>query len=253
MSESASRYAAIYRTDVAVEAEWLRLGGNSKAGSIDLLTSRLPRPLSTLCEMGCGTGAVLEECIRRGLAMRYFGVDASAEALEWTRRDLGEGITLIHHDLEAGAPDLGMAVDLVVLSHVLEHLKRPEILLDGLAGRCRHLVAEVPLENQIIPAGRAWVRSAVLKKSRTENLSGHVQFFSKASFRKLIASCGWAIIAEYTYVPYRKDAIIFSARRNDLSTCWSLAPYFLSRLLGDPVASRLLCAHYAVLAARCSR
>jgi hypothetical protein len=248
MGQSSAFYQDIYRRDIAAEAQWLRLGATAKADSVDFLTSGLSRPFGVLCEMGCGTGAVLEECMRRGLARKYLGVDASEDALNWVSHSYGESVRLIHHDLDQGAPDLDAFADLVVISHVLEHLNQPELLLAGLLGKCGALLAEVPLENQPVPRTMAWARSTLSGRARWDNLAGHVQFFSKPSFRKLLARCGWKIAGERSYLAYDKGVILYSSQRNGLPPWKSLARYFVYRLLGDRIASRLLCTHYAVLA-----
>jgi 2-polyprenyl-3-methyl-5-hydroxy-6-metoxy-1,4-benzoquinol methylase len=248
LTKSSAIYETIYRNDIASEAQWLRLGATAKAESIDLLTAGFPRPLGALCEMGCGTGAVLEECMRRGLARNYVGVDASGDALSWIRTRLQGPIQLIRHDLEGGAPKLEPPPDAVVLSHVLEHLSDPQVLLASLRGKCGCLIAEVPLENQVVPWAMACLRSSIFGRSRRDNAAGHVQFFSKTSFRKLMTCCGWAIVAERMYLAYAKNAILYAARRNGLPLWSSLAPYFIRKLLGDRASLHLLCAHYAVLA-----
>jgi len=248
MPPSSAFYQNVYRRNVAAEAEWLQIGAKAKADSVDLLTSTLSRPVDVLCEMGCGTGAVLAECRHRRLARSYIGVDSSKDALDWIRRSYGESIRLIYHDLDQGAPKLDVFADLVVISHVLEHLNQPEILLAGLRGKCACVMAEAPLENQPVPRGKAWVRSRLFGQARWDNQAGHVQFFSKASFRELLVRCGWKIIGERIYLAYGKHAILYATRKNGSPPWKSLAPYLLSKLLGHTLASHLLCVHYAVLA-----
>jgi trans-aconitate methyltransferase len=247
MPQSSALYDDIYRRDIVAEAEWLRMGAKAKVDSIDLLISNLSRPVGVLCEMGCGTGAVLEECIRRGLACNYIGVDASEDALSWIRRTMSRSVRLIRHDLDQGAPPLDAFPDLVVISHVIEHLNDPEVLLAALRGKCGWLIAEVPLENQPVPRAMACIRSRLFKEPRSRNRAGHVRFFSRASFRQLLAHCGWNIIAERMYLAYRKETIVYASRR-DGSPLWrNLVPYALAKLLGEKIASHLLCVHYALL------
>jgi SAM-dependent methyltransferase len=241
-------YQTIYRNDIASEAEWLQLGAAAKAQSIDMLTAGLSRPFGVLCELGCGTGAVLQECMRRGLARNYVGIDVSEEALSWIRTRLHGPVKLICHNLEAGAPRLEPTPDAVVLSHVIEHLSEPHVLLTSLRGRCGCLIAEVPLENQLVPRTMARLRSGILGRSRHENLAGHLQFFSKSSFRNLMSCSGWTIVSERMYLALDKSTILHAARRHGLPVWRSLAPYFIRKLLGDSASLRLLCAHYAVLA-----
>jgi SAM-dependent methyltransferase len=247
MSASAAHYRRIYEAGLDAEAEWLRLGAQAKARSIELLTADLPQPLGTLCEMGCGTGAVLEECMRLGLGSRYYGLDSCAAALTYLHQRLGGRVGLVHHDLDAGVPE-GLAFDLVVLSHVLEHLATPDLLLRSLVGKCRYLLAEVPLENQPVPRAVTWLRSTLRGSSRQQNAAGHVQFFSRESFRGLIRAAGWTILRERFYLPYFKDLLVFASRRNKTPLWRALLPYYAFRLLGRRASSRLLNVHYALLA-----
>ncbi|MGO8818052.1 MAG: class I SAM-dependent methyltransferase [Terriglobia bacterium] len=249
MSQSADHYQEIYQRSLEVEARWLRFGARPKANSIQALVGGLGPPLESLCELGCGTGGVLSECMRRRLAKRYFAIDGSQVALEYVRKRNGSEVVLACHDLETGAPDLGVTFDLVVVSHVIEHLRNPEPLLRGLLGKCKYLVAEVPLENQAVPWATSWLKSNLLGRKREENLSGHVQFFSKGTFKSLIESTGWRIHREHRYSPYNRQAIVFNYTRNHLPVWRGLAPYWLSRLAGGWLSSRLLNAHFAVLAA----
>jgi 2-polyprenyl-3-methyl-5-hydroxy-6-metoxy-1,4-benzoquinol methylase len=247
MSASAAHYQSVYEAGLDSEAEWLRLGAQAKARSIKLLTADLSRPFDSVCELGCGTGAVLEECMRLGLGLRYYGLDSSTAALAYLHRHHGDRVGIVHHDLEAGVPE-DLVFDFLILSHVLEHLATPQLLLRSLVGRCRYLLAEVPLEKQPVPRAVAWLRSTLRARSREQNAAGHVQFFSRESFEDLIRAAGWTIVRQHLYVPYFKHSIVFSARRNKTPLWWALAPYYGSRLFGPWASSRLLNVHYAVLA-----
>jgi hypothetical protein len=134
-----------------------------------------------------------------------------------------------------------------VLSHVLEHLNDPLRLLVNLPRHCEYLVVEVPLQNQLIPHIMAVLRSKLRGISREANRAGHIQFFSKRSFRKLLVNAGWRIVQERTYLPYEKDALLFRARRNQIHVLRALLPYYVYRLLG-PAALALANVHFAVLA-----
>src|ERR1035437_4255082 len=138
MSQSADHYQDIYQRSVELEAQWLQFGARPKADSIQALVADLAPPLESLCELGCGTGSVLEECMRRRLAKRYFAIDGSREALEYVRQRNGSQVVFACHDLEAGAPDLGVTFDLVAVSHVIEHLHNPRPLLLSLVGKCKY-------------------------------------------------------------------------------------------------------------------
>jgi SAM-dependent methyltransferase len=245
MGKAAEHYKQIYRDGLEVEAEWLRLGARAKAHSVDLLTRQLGRPLSSLCEFGCGTGAVLESCIELGLANTWAAVDNSPEALQYVRHRLGCVVQTECSDIESLSSTTKFKVG--VLSHVLEHLDKPFEVLVAMHGRCDNLIAEVPLENQPVPRLMATLRWKLRGVRRENNNSGHIQFFSKTSFRMLLADSGWRIIDEHTYLPQQKDALLFRARRNQIPVWRALVPYYIYRLLGR-ASLALANVHYAILA-----
>lgn len=76
-------YLQVYQRDLNDQAEWLRRSAREKVDSIEqLLQSNDIRP-KTIMELGCGTGAVILECQRRGLAEHYTAVDSSQEAIQY--------------------------------------------------------------------------------------------------------------------------------------------------------------------------
>ena len=70
-----------YRDELLQEAAWLRTGASMKVDAIERLLSRNHITPRVLAELGCGVGAVVEECRRRMLAASYVAVDASDEAI----------------------------------------------------------------------------------------------------------------------------------------------------------------------------
>jgi SAM-dependent methyltransferase len=230
MGEAAEHYKQIYRHDLEIEAEWLRYGARAKAHSVALLTRELGRPLSSLCEFGCGTGAVLEKCIELRLANKWTAIDNSPEALQYVRDRLGCLVQTECSDI--ASLSCTTKVQVGVLSHVLEHLENPSRVLVARHGRCDNLMAEVPLQNQPVPRLMDTVRWKLRGLRREDNKAGHIQFFSKTSFRVLLADSGWRIVDEHIYLPQQKDALLFSARRNQIPVWRALLPYYIYCLLG---------------------
>ena len=245
MATSSEHYKQIYSREMDTEAEWLRFAAGYKANSVDVLTRGLGRPLRSICEFGCGTGAVLERCMEKCLTANWSAIDNSAEALSYLQGRVGPEVHVECLDLCAlpGGPK----VEIGILSHVLEHMDNPIGLLSSLLGRCEYLVAEVPLENQPIPRAMAALRLKVRGVKREDNRAGHIQFFDKTTFRKLLADAGWKILQEHSYLPYQKDALLFRARRHNLSRVRALLPYYGYQFLG-PAALAVANIHFAVLA-----
>ena len=170
-------FEEIYQTDLELEAQWLRYGAVEKVNSIEILFNRHAITPITLLEMGCGTGAVIAECQRRGLGAEFTAIDYSREAIGYLKSH-SQGIHCIEADITDPNFKLDRCFDVVVLSHVLEHLEEPLMFLQSLMNkvRFRYLVAEVPLEDLLI----SWIKN--LFRDRTRNISGHVHFFTETTF-----------------------------------------------------------------------
>ncbi len=239
-------YEEIYQTELELEAEWLRYGAADKVNSLEALLNRNGiRPIAVL-ELGCGTGAVIVECQRRGLGAEFTAVDYSKEAIKYLESQ-SAGIRCIAADITDPYFRLDQCFDVVVLSHVLEHLEDPLTFLQSLRKRIRfqHLVAEVPLED-------LWAsRLKHLLRDRNKNAAGHVQFFTETSFQQLLASATFELKDSRRYVPISSPPVIdFVCRKDGFSRFRTImrkgTGYYLPRIL-KPLWSRLYYSHYAAL------
>jgi 2-polyprenyl-3-methyl-5-hydroxy-6-metoxy-1,4-benzoquinol methylase len=145
-------------------------------------------PRSTL-DVGCGDGALLCELRRRGFGGRLTGVEIAPAAVEIARRRCERGaidaVELYdgeHLRARAGEYELG------ILSHVLEHVRQPAVLLAEVARACRAVVVEVPLEDNL-SARRA------VKREHAEEV-GHLQRLSRAATRAIVARAGLRVAGE---------------------------------------------------------
>jgi hypothetical protein len=172
-------------------------------------------------------------------------VDYSEDAIEYLRRT-ADGIEAAAADVTAPSFTVGGPVDVVVLSHVIEHLEEPQAFLTSVRRLdFSYLVAEVPLDDLLV--GRA---GALFQKDRTQNPAGHVQFFTARTFRHLLTSCGLTVIDDRRYLPtLDRETIDFICRKNRSSklTRLKLQAGRWLRMATGPVWSRLMSAHYAVL------
>jgi SAM-dependent methyltransferase len=239
-------YEELYRTELSLEAAWLRYGANEKANSVEHLLSRNGICPRTMLELGCGTGAIIAECQRRGLASEFTAIDYSSEAIEYLQ-SRSAGIRCMVADIADPAFKLDQTFDVVVLSHVLEHLEQPQRVLKRIVNgvRCRHLVVEVPLED--LPV----LRLISACRDRARNPAGHVQFFTEASFGKLLGAAALELLDARRYVPVLSPEMVkLVCHKDKLAPLrafakWGTASY-MPRLL-KPLWERMYYAHYAVL------
>jgi SAM-dependent methyltransferase len=245
-------YRLLYRSELDAEAEWLRRGAVEKANSIEQLLRRHAVRPDRILEIGCGTGAVLEECRRRGIGSRYTALDYSEEALSYLRSRL-TGIETITADVTCEDFSFPGKYDVVIASHVLEHLETPGAFLQSILGRLdfAYLIVEVPLEDLFA------FRVKALLRDRRRNEAGHVQFFTASRLRRLVTTSGLEIIGQRRYVPvldWDTIRLIGKKDRKSAMRCLvkAIGSHYLARLL-RPLWARLYYAHYAVLCRRPTR
>ena len=128
--------------------------------------------------------------------------------------------------------------DVVVSSHVLEHIPHPERALKRLRNLGEWFVLEVPLEKCFWPD----LSCALRGKARHENALGHVNFWTKASFRSFLEENGFLIVRDYHYA-----SAPYSPYNSSLKKIVERA---LLMAVGIEIYSRVLATHYTVLARR---
>lgn len=243
MTTGRDYYANIYASQLDAEARWLAFGAVEKANSVELLVRpRLPKP-NTVMELGAGTGAIISELQRRKFAANYIAVDFAGEACEYMRNHLHD-VTVAQADIVTEhIPD---KADVVLLSHVIEHLENPEQLLSAVADNVSFewLVIECPLED--LPASRF----KNLFRDRRQNLAGHVQFFTAASLRNLI-SRHFTIVDHRYYAPWCPHQVVsFIAEKDHLSSARRLIKWFTMAIgprFMAPLWKRVWLGNYALL------
>lgn len=183
---------------VRLQDAWLSVGAPDKASSVGTLTRDLR--IHSVLEVGCGTGAVLAEMIRRQIGSEYAACEPSHELFTHARsRSYEAEVDRCATFEDSGFDDRRW--DVIVLSHVLEHTEDPAALLVRVLAAARYLVIEVPLEGTRMGGVRSLLRKAATGRRRTDNAAGHVQFFSATDIRRLVHWSGGDVIRSRTYFP----------------------------------------------------
>jgi SAM-dependent methyltransferase len=223
--------------DKAWFRQWREIGARNKVDHVCELLRSIRPPRSVL-EVGCGDGAVLSELARRQVGETRAGIDISSSAIQLARLRSGISEVSVFDGVHIDAGD--SAYDLVICTHVLEHLADPAALLTEMERVARQLVIEVPLERNLSakrPAARA-----------LSEKSGHLQRFDRVGIRQLIAGTGWQIRAEvldhlpleiYTFRATNVMGWIKAYARWGLRSVLATAP---------PLGEQLMTMHFAVLA-----
>ena len=146
----------------------------------------------SLLEVGCGSGTFLAAAHASGWTV--FGIDVS----RWAAARIEEqyGIRVEVGDIETAAIP-SRPVDVVHLSHVLEHVDEPRRALDRLCSILRpggRLVVEVPNELFCTYDRLRWLLLRRIGSSVTP-YNPHLFFFTAFSLKSLLEACGLNVIS----------------------------------------------------------
>jgi SAM-dependent methyltransferase len=214
---------------------WRALGARSKAVHVTALCARAGLRPATLVEIGCGDGAVLAELAARGLSPVLDGFELSPKAAGIAAgRGVGrrvEAFDGIH------VPAADGAYDLAILSHVLEHVPDPLPLLTEAARIARHVLVEVPLEDN-----RSAKRPA---KRKLAEAAGHLHAYSRTSLHAQLKTAGLAPRHDVSDpLPYEHHAFFSTPAKAAVKHTFRATAHRLA----PRTAERLFTVHYAVLA-----
>lgn len=162
-------------------SEWRWLGAVGKAKNIVHLCDGIPT--HKVLEIGAGDGAVLQRLSELGFGRELYALEISesAASLIWQRKistlagcALFDGYRMPYQD---------NAFDLAILSHVVEHLEHPRLLLAEAKRIAEHVFVEVPLEYHLrTPPDFRWTPT------------GHINLYSPLLIRQLVQSVGFQVI-----------------------------------------------------------
>jgi SAM-dependent methyltransferase len=244
--DPAAFYAAGYSLDDRDESlrmgRWRALGARSKAAHAISLCERAGVRARRVVEIGCGDGSLLVELSAGWPQASFDGFELSAPATALARaRSIPRAGRLEAFD-GARVPAGEREYDLAILSHVLEHVPDPAPLLSEAARVARHVLVEVPLEDN-----RSAARPA--KRAIAERI-GHLHAFDRAAVQALMARCGLEPLAESSDpLPHEHHAFFAGSRvaRAAAGAKWAVRAG--AHRAAPRVAERWFTVHYAVLAA----
>jgi SAM-dependent methyltransferase len=163
----------------------------SPYSSHSLLLASLPQDGEgrRVLDVGCAGGYLGEMLAARGY--RVTGIDAPGAG----RAGFPESVELVEADLDLGLPRLSGRFDFVICADVLEHLRRPDRILDevhGLLAEGGRLIGSLP------NSGNAYFRWNILRGRFPAHPRGlfdrtHLHFYTWREWVDLFAACGFRI------------------------------------------------------------
>lgn len=165
------------------ESKWRALGAIDKVANIVNLCGSLPH--DTILDIGSGEGAILKHLSDLNFGKNLYSIEISESGLGMIRR---RNIARVREcQLFDGyrIPYPQRHFDLAVLSHVLEHVEHPRMLLYEMSRVAKFAYIEVPLEDTL-----------QLKREFVFDRVGHINFYSWKTIRHLVQSCDLRIISQ---------------------------------------------------------
>lgn len=147
-----------------------------------------------IIEIGAGDGAILNRLSELDFGSEYFATEITEGAVDTIKsRNIQKLKNVILFD-GYKTPFDNNEFDLVILSHVLEHVEYPRKLIYESARIGKYVFIEVPLED-----------NRKLSELFTLTDVGHINFYSIKTIKILIQSCGLSIESSLLTYPNRSS------------------------------------------------
>lgn len=216
------------------ELRWRRLSAIDKVNNLEAALSG--RTVDKVLEVGCGTGAVLAEIERRKIGNHHMGVDLSNPDLH-----VDEGaahLQLMQFDGER-LPFDDNSFDLVIASHVVEHVPNPRQFLGELSRVSKHLMyIEVPCDITVRMSRSAIQRGLGI---------GHINGYTPEFFMILLQTCELDI-CNFEIFDHSEEVSFFDGK--NLKSILQRRLRQLARKISPIFATRLFCYHCGALVAK---
>jgi ubiquinone/menaquinone biosynthesis C-methylase UbiE len=182
-------YEDQYKSD---QSEWREIGARQKALNIVEVTQGMT--FQKVLEVGAGDGSILQFLSQFNFAESLSAVEISGSALaRISQRNIPQLRQAVLFDGYT-IPFADDSFDLVILSHVLEHVEFERRLLRELQRVARYQVIEVPKD----------YRFGVDKKVKHFLSYGHINLYTPSSLRFLLKSEGFTILRQKVSIYSRK-------------------------------------------------
>ena len=212
------------------DSKWRKICSKYKAEMIAKLCDK--NSIKKIIEIGAGDGSVLESLERLNFGKNYYALEISNSGVQEIKKkqisklidvNLFDGVKSKYREKE---------FDLVIMSHVIEHVENPRQVINEAKRIGKHLYIEVPCEEN-------FRLSYDYKPDRT----GHINFYNPKIFRRLLQTCNLKIEKENLYNPSLESYIYSSGIKGALS-------YYLKSFLlkiNKKFASKIFTYHFGVI------
>ncbi|MGD0611638.1 MAG: class I SAM-dependent methyltransferase [Anaerolineales bacterium] len=196
-------YASYYEGG---DLQWRRIGAFEKAKNIISLCANYPHDL--ILEIGAGEGSVLERLAEQEFGRKLHALEISPSGVKTIKNKNIPNVASAERFDGYNIPFRDGAFDLVVLSHVIEHVEHPRKLLYEAARVGVFVFVEVPLED-----------NGKLPLDYTFDKVGHINFYSPRTIRQLLQTSRFKIL-DWRIYNRSKDSYVYQDGTKGLAKYW---------------------------------
>ena len=198
-----------------------------KAGLIFKMMEKHHLEPKKICEVGCGSGAVLQQLqLLMPEVCIFNGYDISPQAIELCGQRTNEKL---HFHLKNFSEEPDTCCDIILIIDLLEHLEDYFLFLREIRNKSQYKLLHIPLEMFVISVMYPMFLLGQRKKV------GHLHFFTKETAIQTLQDLGYEII-DYTFTAgYSGDrdyGIKDKLLKIPRGLFYPLAPDFTVRLFG---------------------
>jgi len=165
---------------------WRMMGAKYKAQHIiDVCKGH---SFKKVLEVGAGDGSILKLLAEQNFAPEYYAVEISDSGVEHIKTRNIAGLKSVQLFDGYKLPFADNSFDLIILSHVLEHVEHERLLLRELKRVAQYCVIEVPKD----------YRAGVDERIKHFLAYGHINMYTPTSLRYLLMTEGFEIEADLT-------------------------------------------------------
>lgn len=205
--------------------EWRMLGGQDKATNIIEMAKGLS--FESVLDVGSGEGSVLQWLDKYEFSDNITSVEISQSGVDKLKARSMKSVKAIHLFDGYKLPFDDNSFDLVMCSHVIEHVEHPRLLLREIKRVSKYQIMEVPIDFSY----------KVDQKVKHFLDYGHINIYTPQTFRFLLLSEGFEVLG-YKNALYDKSVFQYLNRGKSIGTklktgtkrlLWSVFPFLMNR------------------------
>jgi len=159
-----------------------------KAQQILKMIKRAGLKPQSVCEIGCGAGAILANLQKSNPECSFTGYEISPQAFQLAAAKSNHGLRFFHKT----RPEAGQAFDLLLVIDVMEHVEDCFDFLRKLQPHGKDFILHIPLDLSALSVVREW---PLMKRRRGV---GHLHYFTKATALATLEDAGYQV-RDYFY------------------------------------------------------